>query len=283
MILNVSMTASTNVYSTIILFVQFECKKSSKYIHPSTKIMKFTTFILLAALCIAVTRAAEDDDKPHACWRNSYGRGVGTIPQLCPSGTSASGAFCYRSCASGYYGVGPVCWSYCPQGMTDIGALCSLTAHTVSSNTNNCPWYNKCGFGSSCNTCPSGYADRGCLCTRDARTVAKSSYGRGVGNLKVCAAGKDTDAGLCYNKCDEPRYSGVGPVCWQKTCPAKYPVPCGAMCGAPGFSCSEKVGEIIKIIANTVASCVKKDVAECVEGSANTAKEFAIDGLCSAP
>jgi len=43
------------------------------------------------------------------------------------------------------------------------------------------------------------------------------SYGRGVGTAGVleCSSDKDTDAGLCYDKCRDG-YNGVGPVCWLK-------------------------------------------------------------------
>ncbi len=47
-------------------------------------------------------------------WKSSYGRGVGTIPNVCPSSKSDKDwGLCYTPCRSGYYGVGPVCWEYC--------------------------------------------------------------------------------------------------------------------------------------------------------------------------
>lgn len=46
--------------------------------------------------------------------KNSYSRGVGTIPTNCGSGMQNQWGLCYTNCASGYAGVGPVCWSQPP-------------------------------------------------------------------------------------------------------------------------------------------------------------------------
>ena len=51
-------------------------------------------------------------------------------------------------------------------------------------------------------------------------TLVKKSYGRGAGTPLICDSTKDTDGGLCYNKCDA-NYKGVGPLCWEK-CPTGY-------------------------------------------------------------
>ena len=67
------------------------------------------------------------------CWKNSYGRGVGSrqlvkyscplhineifslnlfvaIPDSCPSGQENNAGLCYQLCPNGYTGYGPVCW-----------------------------------------------------------------------------------------------------------------------------------------------------------------------------
>jgi hypothetical protein len=44
------------------------------------------------------------------CWLNSYGRGVGTVPDTCPPNSLKDGALCYPACESGYVGVAFVCW-----------------------------------------------------------------------------------------------------------------------------------------------------------------------------
>ena len=65
--------------------------------------------------------------------------------------------------------------------------------------------------------CPPDFHDDGATCRLD-NIRAKPSYGRGVGVIpKNCGAGKEYDAGLCYQTC-RAGFGGVGPVCWQH-CP----------------------------------------------------------------
>jgi hypothetical protein len=81
---------------------------------------------------------------------------------------------CYPSCLSGFVGAGPVCWQQCKPE----------------------------------------FADDGATCRKDAVVHAKPSKGRGVGNAPSgCGPGKELDAGLCYQKCEQG-YRGIGPVCW---------------------------------------------------------------------
>ena len=141
-----------------------------------------------AAAALAVQGAAQspvsnfiDEVKLYAtttgafCWKDSYGRGVGTIPTTCGSKQYDAG-LCYDYCRSGYTGVGPVCWEVCSGGFSDIGAICSKSVFN---------WH------------------------------FKGSYGRGVGTIpNSCGSNQDYDAGLCYKKC-AAGYTGVGPVCWK--------------------------------------------------------------------
>eukprot|EP00300_Choanocystis_sp_HF-7_P036683 c52567_g1_i1.p1 GENE.c52567_g1_i1~~c52567_g1_i1.p1 ORF type:complete len:589 (+),score=89.73 c52567_g1_i1:44-1810(+) len=126
--------------------------------------------------------------------KDSYGRGVGTVPQSCPSShPSRDAALCYPNCRSGYHGVGPVCWQICPSGYRDHGATCfrSITHF----------------FG-------------------------KRSYGRGAGVIaNACAQGSENQAGLCYPVCSNG-FSGVGPVCWA-SCAAPHTIDDGALCREP--------------------------------------------------
>jgi len=70
--------------------------------------------VLAAALVFAFVTVVSSD----ACWKESSTRGVGTIPDTCPSDQDKNGALCYPKCSDGYYGVGPVCWQSCPAGYT---------------------------------------------------------------------------------------------------------------------------------------------------------------------
>ncbi len=126
----------------------------------------------------------------HIFGKDSYGRGVGTIPPIggCGSGKENVAGLCYPVCRAGYYGAGLFCYQYCP----------------------------------------SGYTDDGLTCRRDAHIFGKDSYGRGVGTpLHACGTGQEKDGALCYPVC-QVGYSGVGPVCY-KQCPAGY-TDDGALC-----------------------------------------------------
>jgi hypothetical protein len=56
--------------------------------------------------------------------KETYGRGVGTIPTQCPAGQEYDAGLCYPRCRAGFNGVGPVCWGSCPAGYADHGATC---------------------------------------------------------------------------------------------------------------------------------------------------------------
>lgn len=51
----------------------------------------------------------------------------------------------------------------------------------------------------------------------------KRTYTRGVGVVPTgdCPAGQEKDGGLCYPVC-RAGFKGIGPVCWQSSCPAKF-------------------------------------------------------------
>jgi len=152
----------------------------------------FTAFIALAAtsLAFAAGCAAESDEEEHPSPQLVDEDKVSTDSTgqtcSCPSGDEYQNGLCYPKCNAGFTGVGPVCWSTCASGFTDTGAFCDRNGKIISANTSSCPWYNKCGLGSSCSKCPSGYANDGCTCRIDAYVYAKSSYGRGAGSSATC-------------------------------------------------------------------------------------------------
>lgn len=60
-----------------------------------------------------------------SCQKQSYGRGVGTVPTSCAGGLQYDAGLCYTPCRAGFVGVGPVCWEQgCPAGYADHGATC---------------------------------------------------------------------------------------------------------------------------------------------------------------
>lgn len=169
-----------------------------------------------------------------SCQKKSYGRGAGTVPNVCPSGLQNEDGLCYPGCKYGYNGVGPVCWQECPSGFADVGVSCAkpkpygrgggyITKGLCEDHHDSCErwgllWYPKCDDGFHnvgcciCSPdCPDGMTDEGEFC-------AKHSYGRGAGKVpKDCASDEVDDAGLCYKKC-KSGYEGSGPVCWED-CP----------------------------------------------------------------
>ena len=193
------------------------------------------------AIIVSLTLAAA---AAQGCWRNSYGRGAGTVPSTCNAGQEKNGALCYPNCAAGYYGVGPACWQNCPSGYRDDGAYCAKPSSygrgggyviwdgDVCQRDNpqtGCEqygalWYPKCranfhavGCCVCSPDCPSGMTDIGASC-------AKKSYGRGAGSPLVCPAGTENQSSLCYNLCPSG-YTGNGPLCYQNCAADKRP--CG--------------------------------------------------------
>jgi len=219
-----------------------------------------------------------------ACEHLSSTRGVGTIPDSCPSGYERNGALCYPLCQQGYYGVGPVCWESCPAGYHDDGVTCRQGLKIISADNSNCPWYDKCGLTlkKGCSTCPpdQNYVNDGCTCRIPLDIITKKSYGRTAGIPLVCNSSLDESGALCYPQCPG-NFSGNGPVCWQQ-CSTMYPVQCGWMCGNPGFNCSQEVTDFISAALQEVVACAAGPTTDCILGIAKLAVLFALDGLCPA-
>ncbi|MGZ8184634.1 MAG: metallophosphoesterase [Methylobacter sp.] len=158
-------------------------------------------------------------DDPASCykniidwyWKDSYGRGVGSIPSSCPAGKENQAGLCYTLCSSGYTGEGPVCWQTCPSGSIDTGAFCdsSFTKKSYGRGVGTTPTV--CAAGQEnqaglCYTpCPSGYTGVGPVCWKpcDAdftdtgafcnSTINRDSYGRGAGDVPPCTTGRKYD------------------------------------------------------------------------------------------
>lgn len=80
------------------------------------------------------------------CWKSSYGRGVGTIPNKCPPGKERKGLLCYDKCdkfTDAQYvrgGVGD-CHQKCTAGFRDHGMLCHKGNHGRGFGEAHCGWY----------------------------------------------------------------------------------------------------------------------------------------------
>lgn len=165
-------------------------------------------------------------------------RGVGQIPTACESWQDRIGAFCYDKCPTGWYRFGFDCHTSCPAGFRDDGLFCRLAEYgrgfgypawqggTCSKkHKQGCEmclamYYPKCKPGYKnigCNICrpsPPNCAALGMGGRSDTSCAKKVRIGTPV--LGKCASSQDRDAGLCYKKCPNKNYAGVGPVCWAR-------------------------------------------------------------------
>ncbi|MGE3307213.1 MAG: hypothetical protein AB7I52_14740, partial [Rhizobiaceae bacterium] len=234
-----------------------------------------------------------DDGKDKFCWRDSYGRGAGTVPRTCPPGQSEDTAgLCYTNCKAGYHPFVTMCVPDCPPGFVDDGLYCRKPAPQGRSafkwELGDTPFSlddararcrasrdgKKYGCGTfNANTivyslCPSGYKTAPVvtsLCTPVCPpnttdigvSCVKHTYDRGVGGLMSCESGKQYDAGLCYNGCKQG-FAGVGPVCWNQ-CPASLPYGCAAGCAKDKATCDWAIADQVTsplIAAGSIAITV---------------------------
>lgn len=179
--------------------------------------------------------------------KDSYGRGVGVVPNACPSHKPQYEAgLCYKPCRSNWDGIGFLCYKKCPSDYSQNGLICGINHIYTQPRYERGPngginiWTGKCALptevrkGLLCyDKCPSGwdddllactqrckrwYVDTGLFCQRT-HNYARESYNRGVGEApSQCPRNKpEKDAGLCYPRC-RSGFHGVGPVCWQSGC-----------------------------------------------------------------
>lgn len=204
-----------------------------------TQIRWLVVAILFGLVQVAMisTASAEED----FYWKNSYPRGVGTIPpdHACDRGKDEDAGLCYTPCKTGYHGVGPVCW----QDKASYGR----GAGTIPP----CRDGKEKQAGLCYRPCKAGYHGKGPVCWHD----GAASYGRGAGTpLKsVCGSGKEADAGLCYPVC-KAGYDGIGPVCWGET-PKGY-VDCAAGFAKDKKTCAEITAGQVVAVAMLVGTVV---------------------------
>jgi len=99
---------------------------------------------ILAVVVLAAIIAPPSAAGPEFCWKDSYGRGVGTIPLSCAPGQERLGLLCYDNCPAGMKRAGVDCHSICPSGWRDDGFFCR---HTEYGRGAGYPWK----FGDSLN------------------------------------------------------------------------------------------------------------------------------------
>lgn len=252
---------------------------------------------------------AEPTLKPgRFCWKDSYGRGIGTIPNRCPSHKVKIGALCYDKCPSGYKRWGFDCHGVCPSGWTNDGLFCRKKTYGRGAGF---PWKfgdalnlnaakrrceNKHGSG-KCEKwgeiyypkCRSGYRNAGC-CICEPTEVKCGDYSQlggkifnscakkvKIGNASsmLCPTDKEYDAGLCYKKC-RSGFDGVGPVCWGQPPPGW--VQCGMGAAKNSYECADavgsqvwSVGEVALFVGTVGASSAGTTAAKGAKVAAKTA------------
>lgn len=237
------------------------------------------------------------------CWKDAYGRGVGTVITTCPETEQKDGALCYPFCKDDFYGVGPVCWQYCPAGFKDTGVDCLKPSaygrgagyplweedkcnaqNPQGCEKNGAIWYPKCKEGFHNFGC--------CICSPDCQdgqidigvSCQKKSYGRGAGKPLGCPSNKEEQASLCYFPC-KTSYDGNGPVCWAE-CPAGS-FDCGALCVDSSDACTDQVKNIttsVVYMALEIAAAATGDIdiMALIKSIGGVAIDLA-KGLCEVP
>ena len=256
-----------------------KCTRGRQY-----KWIKWTAFII-AVFGLVVPVHFGQTTLPRFCWRDSYGRGVGTIPATCAPGQERIGLLCYDNCPAGMKRVGFDCHSVCPSDMRDHGLFCraaeygrgagypwkfgdkplSLDAarrRCAAANPQGCEKHGEIIYPK----CKPGYSPFGCcICRPNKPNCAALGLKPGIdlscakkvttGNpVTGSCPGQDKDAGLCYAKC-RPGYSGVGPVCWGQPPPGW--VQCGMGAAITKEACAAVVfGQVASVaqLAMNVAS-----------------------------
>eukprot|EP00798_Chlamydomonas_sp_ICE-L_P000345 gene346-1722_t len=135
------------------------------------------------------------------CWKDSYGRGVGTIPGRvadCPSTYTNNGGTCGRGADS--ISAGSLV-ADCPSGYTNMG----LTGYRGPST-----YSKKCTipiFGPKYG-CTDSYTDNGCFCGRGASSLGPSSM--------VCPSGyfRSFITARCHKNCPDG-YTNTGETCFR--------------------------------------------------------------------
>lgn len=238
-------------------------------------ILKQTAIIILAFFALVSSVHAEAE----FCWRDSYGRGVGSVPLTCGPGQELIGLLCYPKCGANMKRFGFDCHSTCPDGWRNDGLFCRKAEYGRGAGY---PWHLDDGFSddgmiSRCERdngrggcemwgavaypkCKPGYSPFGCcICRPPVPDCGSMNMNPGIdlscakkiqiGSPQAgsCAPGEVNDAGLCYPKCADG-YSGVGPVCWGKVPPGW--VECGMGAAKDSKTCGEIVfGQVESVVS----------------------------------
>lgn len=232
--------------------------------------------IILVGQSSSLALSKHQDALTEFCWKDSYGRGVGTIPTTCGA-LDKIGLLCYPKCPAGYSRFGFDCHQNCPDGWADQGLFCRLAEYGRGAGY---AWkfgdaLNDKGMKGRCEAangkgncekngliyypkCKPGYFNVGCcICRPTAPNCGALGFNNGIDlscakkiiigapKSMSCSANLEYDAGLCYPNCKTGFY-GVGPVCWADA-PANW-VGCGMGAAKTTMVCSTIVfGQVTSV------------------------------------
>ena len=219
------------------------------------------------------------------CWKDSYGRGVGTIPSTCTAGLKKEGMLCYEPCKAGYEtSTLGACLQKCTNGFTDQGLFCRKAEYHVKEY----PWQfgdplNDSGMTRRCEAvhgsgkcwkpllvvverCKVGYEhilgfcrpERAPNCIAEGYagqfdlSCTKDTYFK-TPKIANCANGQENNAGLCYKSCGSGSY-GVGPVCWSSCSAKTLPTECGAGCTSDATACATQTTNLVMSVLDSAVS-----------------------------
>jgi hypothetical protein len=246
------------------------------------KIFVSAALALLLNISFSTNSFAAVSDNDEFCWKDSYPRGAGVVPDKCSSGQDRIGLLCYDKCKSNQKRFGFDCHSVCPKGMADQGLFCRNAEYGRGWGY---PWkggdwlFNLGQAKSRCEKdngngncemqgliyyakCKPGYDNIGLICRPKQPNCKALGLGGqldlscakkitiGAPKIGICKKGYQEQAGLCYRNC-EKGYAGVGPVCWADKQPKGW-IDCGMgaaknslTCGTVTASQAASVGEMV--------------------------------------
>lgn len=240
------------------------------------KLAAFLSGVLAVMVLTVLTAPPSLAQQPEFCWKDSYGRGAGTIPTSCAEGQQMRALLCYKFCPQNmqWSGVGD-CSSICPAGFRDDGLFCRRAeygrgagyAWEFRDGLSNAGMMSRCERDNGAGNCEMsaaiaypkcrpGYSAFGCcICRPNAPNCAQLGLGGqldlscakninlGQPELGVCPSGSSNVPGSAQDRdaglCYrgcDAGYSGVGPVCWKK--PPQDWVDCGMGAAKDSATCA---------------------------------------------
>ena len=161
------------------------------------------------------TAGAATNSGTSFCWKDSYGRGVGTIPRSCPTGkeTIAGGLLCYDKCSKfgDFKRKGYDCHQKCKSGWADHGLLCYRSKSTYGRGVGRVP-----PLRCKKRACRKIFGKKICVCKSFKSECPSDRSDKCIGLCyKKCRSGYDrAGCNICAMNCKAQGYArGAAPSC----------------------------------------------------------------------